>query len=262
MNTIQIGEMKELIQKLNEIPSHYIFRGHSNEQWKLLSTIERMYIGQSADVIRRAEDYSILEFKSKFHLYDNENRTPTTKLEWLSLMQHYGAPTRLLDFTTSPYVALYFAIETMLPQQEEDPCVYALDYRALIKTSIEALRTIDRDFNKSYEQVLKNQDEVFEAVVDRFSSDILWATEPSRVNLRLDRQAGCFLFSGRPGMTIETLLSSDRYGKVDYTKIVMDRTLYESIYALLTKTNINSKVIYGDLSGLGRSIRMTLYAYK
>ena len=35
------------------------------------------------------------------------------RLEWLALMQHYGAPTRLLDFTRSPYVACFFALEEL-----------------------------------------------------------------------------------------------------------------------------------------------------
>lgn len=36
---------------------------------------------------------------------------PTTTMEWLALMQHFGAPTRVLDITKSSYVAAYFAIE-------------------------------------------------------------------------------------------------------------------------------------------------------
>ena len=39
------------------------------------------------------------------------------RLDWLALMQHYGTPTRLLDFTRSPYVACFFAIEK-LPKKE------------------------------------------------------------------------------------------------------------------------------------------------
>ena len=44
---------------------------------------------------------------------------PANRLEWLALMQHYGTPTRLLDFTRSPYVACYFALEE-LPRTDPD----------------------------------------------------------------------------------------------------------------------------------------------
>lgn len=262
MTTIQISDMETLVRTVNEFESHFIFRGHSDSSWALQSSLERMYPSASIDTIRRAEEYSLQEFKSKFHLYDPSNRIPSSKLEWLSSMQHYGVPTRLLDFTTSPYVALYFAIETLAPQQTEDPCIFALDYRALLEASIEALREVDRSFNKSYREVLSSADLVFEDVVDRFSSEILWVTEPGSLNLRLDRQAGCFLLSGKPGSTIETLLNSTRYRDVSCRKIIIPRRFYENIYALLRKANINSTIIYGDLSGLGRSIRMTLFAYK
>ena len=162
----------------------------------------------------------------------------------------------------APYVALYFAIETLSSQQTEDPCIFALDFRALLDASIAALKEVDRTFALTYREVLSTADDVFEKVVDRFSSEILWVTEPGSLNVRLDRQSGCFLLSGKPGLKIESLLASDRYGKVDCVKIVIPKDFYSNVYALLRKANINSTVVYGDLSGLGRSIRMSLFAYK
>jgi hypothetical protein len=254
--------MESLVHMVNEIESHYIFRGHSNSTWPLQSSLERMLPAAEVDVLRRAEDYSLKEFQSKFHLYDLPNRPPTSKLEWLSLMQHYGVPTRLLDFTTSPYVALYFAMETLSSQQSEDPCIFAIDFRALLTASIDALKEVDRTFDLTYREVLKSADAVFENVVDRFATDILWVTEPGSLNVRLERQSGCFLLSGKPGLKIETLLSSPRYAAVECLKLVIPKDFYGNIFALLRKANISSTVMYGDLSGLGRSIRMTLFAYK
>lgn len=48
---------------------------------------------------------------------------PEDVIEWLALMQHFGAPTRLLDFTQSPYVATYFAVE----DATEDSVIWAVN---------------------------------------------------------------------------------------------------------------------------------------
>jgi hypothetical protein len=62
------------------------------------------------------------QFKSNAHLYLTTLPRTFKNLEWLSLMQHYGTPTRMLDFTFSPYVAAYFAFEC----GHNDCCIYAL----------------------------------------------------------------------------------------------------------------------------------------
>jgi hypothetical protein len=49
------------------------------------------------------------------------NREPSNNFEWMFLMQHYGVPTRLLDWTTNALVALFFAIESNPTSDEEWP---------------------------------------------------------------------------------------------------------------------------------------------
>lgn len=58
-----------------------------------------------------AEEYLLSQFKNAAHHFAEASTMPANTLEWLALMQHYGAPTRLLDFTRSPYVACFFALE-------------------------------------------------------------------------------------------------------------------------------------------------------
>jgi hypothetical protein len=134
MKLVEIVSVEQLLKELNSLPNHYIYRGHSDARWNLQSSLERV-IGASwsADTAKKFEEYSLNVFQSKFHLYDKENIVPDSKLAWLSIMQHYGVPTRLLDFTASPYVALYFALEAYEPQTKKDFAVFAIDYSAIMQ---------------------------------------------------------------------------------------------------------------------------------
>jgi hypothetical protein len=258
----KIESMEELIYTLNEFPNNYIFRGHSNQSWKLESTLERIlgdrWTPENASL---TEKRTIELFRSKFHLYDFTNKEPSSKLQWISLMQHYGVPTRLLDFTESPYIALYFSIESFKPSSESNFVIYAIDFRNLLKESISFIKQKDKEFTYEYLDILSKQDEIFQEIIDRFSYDILWVTEPTEGNWRLDRQAGCFLTSCNLGKKIEEIILLDIYQNVDIQKIIIPNNFYTHIYTLLKKTNITSKALFGDLSGLGKSIQMELCVY-
>ena len=98
----------------------WVFRGHKRESYPLKPSIERVF-----PFCDWAEaEYKILrEFQSKARMHMAPSLLPQTdhKLGWLAIMQHYGAPTRLLDFTYSPYMALYFALR----KREENESSYA-----------------------------------------------------------------------------------------------------------------------------------------
>ena len=102
-----VTSMEELAHELNALPNHYIFRGQADARWELRSSLERL-LGSSWAIerARTSEDYALRSFKSKYRIYAGSEHQPQSKLSWLSAMQHYGAPTRLIDFTTSPYIAL------------------------------------------------------------------------------------------------------------------------------------------------------------
>ena len=257
-----VSTIGELMHELNVLPNNYVFRGQSNADWGLNSTLERI-IGSRwcSQQARKFEDYSLNTFKSKYHIYSGTEHLPKSKLSWLSVMQHYGVPTRLIDFTTSPYVALYFALESYDPLSRNDIAIFAIDYSAITEQSIEHIRGRDKLFKETRASISGNQDKIFDEVVDRYSYDIAWITEPIELNARIDRQSGTFLVSGNLERTIASILSQPLYEKCQKIKIRIPFSLYEPIFVSLRKMSINSKSIYGDLSGLAKSIRMELHAY-
>lgn len=262
IKTFEIPDISSLIATLNGFENSYIFRGQSDASWHLESSLERA-IGPawSQERARKFEEFSLLQFKSKFHLYDTENVQPQTKLSWLSLMQHYGIPTRLIDFTESPYIALYFALESCSPKTNSHIAIYAINYSALIEASLGHIRRMDGGFKEDMISAYLKRDSIFEDIIDRFSYDIVWITEPTVLNKRLDRQSGSFLLSGNRDVKIEAALNEMKYTSVDVQKLVIPTTLYSNIYALLRKMNITAKSIYGDLFGLAQSIKTEMRIY-
>jgi hypothetical protein len=262
MKEIKIDKMEDLISRFNDYSNSMMFRGQSKAEYPLSSSLERL-IGDAwspANAIK-FEDRSLQTFRSKYHLYDGSRYVPDSKLAWLGAMQHFGAPTRLIDFTTSPYVALYFALEDYPFDSKPDFAIFAIDYSALMDASIAYITSERTGFNETRKSINERQDEVFEKVVDVSNYDVGWIAEPQRLNARLDRQEGTFLLSGNRGKKITEILAEPRYMGVAMEKLVVSASLRGNAFGLLRKANVTSKSIYGDLASLAKSIRMELQAY-
>jgi hypothetical protein len=262
MKIINLSTVEELISEINPLANHYIYRGQSDASWRLETTLQRASGNKfQRDFTEKVERYSLDNFSARFHLYDRENNEPQSSLEWLSLMQHYGVPTRLLDFTESPYAALYFGIEGYDFQRQPEFALYCIDYTGFMDRSIELIKREDNRFTETRVSIQGKSDKVFDDFIDPFNRNILWVTEPNRLNARIDRQAGCFLVSGNKAMGIQELIESESYSDVDCRKIILSGSVAQSAFALLRKMNISGKSIYGDLGGLARSLALQIRIY-
>ena len=174
---------------------HY-FRGQSSARWPLASSLEREYNRYKPDRLGsppNAEHWMLHEFKSKYHLHASSPPPESDDFEWLALMQHHGAPTRLLDFTLSPYIASFFAIE----EATEPACVWAISWTS-IRDQILARGLVQYDNSKTL------RDSVNRTLIEFLNDYIgeksprnpplqLVPVESKRLSARASRQKGLFL---------------------------------------------------------------------
>lgn len=112
------------IAEIDQMPG-WIFRGQASANWSLMSTLER---ATPARYPRQFAEFNLArEFQRRARTYLQAHEVPNKPGEWLALMQHYGAPTRLLDFTRSPFVAAYFAFEDAPPDHCDRCAIWALE---------------------------------------------------------------------------------------------------------------------------------------
>lgn len=104
----------------------WLFRGHRESEWPLEPTLERALQGHPFQRFMRAERYAIWRFQQGAHRFLENPPAIRKTIDWLALMQHYGAPTRLLDGTVSPYVAAFFAHEARTEEEDGRCAVRAL----------------------------------------------------------------------------------------------------------------------------------------
>lgn len=97
-----------------------IYRGHASTSWELKSSIGR------TNYDPKVERQVFYQFKRQYYTYTDER--PETDMEILFLAQHYGLPTRLLDWTYNPMIALYFACESE-KHLEEDGHIYTYNLK-------------------------------------------------------------------------------------------------------------------------------------
>ena len=92
--------------------STWAFRGQPSAEWRLESVLARYlrHSGVHRDHWEEQEQRILRIFRRKAHLHLAQLPNPRDSFQWLALMQHHGAPTRLLDFTWSPYVATFYAL--------------------------------------------------------------------------------------------------------------------------------------------------------
>ena len=131
---IQEKRLKNIEDILNAkvplISGTLVYRGVNNSDYKLIPSVGRWTGKESSRLHYERQIFD--EFKKSAIGY--LSYIPRTEWEWLFLAQHHGLPTRLLDWTTSPLIALFFALIQDKPNIEHDYAVYQAPFAQVIPT--------------------------------------------------------------------------------------------------------------------------------
>ena len=221
------------------------FRGHGNTSWSLEAGWYR-----PADKVRGigAEYYSeatLLEnFRLRAPIY--VERLPATDWEWLFLMQHYGLRTRLLDWTESSLVALYFAVRDNA--SKADAAVWAMNPWWLNRQTFgEYVLFPANDPRASDHAPLRPGQEL--------KGKLPLAITPIRSSQRIAAQRGVFTIHGTERAALDRLARRGGTDSPCLRRIVIPNVHVSAVHRELSISGISESLIFPELSGLCREIK-------
>lgn len=219
MEVVHLKSLEELLAQSTWSVDKMLYRGVSNESYELVPTIGRV---KSVDENCRMhfERNVFEEFKRRAIPY--LSRIPTTDFDWLYLARHYGVPTRLLDWTTNPLVAAFFAASE---DKDTDFAVYRrLQTSWMTPTSkMNPLEPLDPE------------------------SDLqpLHGFLPSHADQRFINQSGAFTLHCYPTQAIDGS---------SVTKYVLPASARSRVQWQVRKYGITHSFIYASLDGLAKDV--------
>jgi hypothetical protein len=222
------------------VPSSYIFRGQADATWPLRPSLLRNVAGlAAADVItieRRALE--VFRTHAHHHLDWATIQSAPEILSWWSLMQHYGAPTRLLDWTASAYVAAYFAVDR---EPRSAGAVWAVHVNTVHSHSGLAPTTAP-DVNRIFS--------------DPNGEARLFTIRRLVETPRMAAQQTAFTVSPSVLADHGDILAgiSEPPGKALFIKLVIEPEIKAEFLRRLRRMNITAQALFPGVDGLGRSV--------
>ncbi|WP_321477600.1 FRG domain-containing protein [uncultured Paludibaculum sp.] len=262
----------------------WIFRGVGSRDYGLTPAIERE--ARQASLGWPALEAKLMEeFRFRAGLYlDLRNESD---FELLATMQHYGVPTRLLDFTLSPLIALYFAIRAVQRTSKNGTVkfarVWAISSQVIREASGPAITQAraaqakhdgrseshsvslspcdaasDRDAIINDAKWTRNTVDHIIAADGAFRSSLnqtgcIFLAPPTSANARLAAQQGLFLLNGAHSMSFEESLkkvANARHTQPWCEAFDISPQIFEEIEKHLFQMNIHEQSLFPDVLGL------------
>ncbi len=233
---IQIQSFDEFVQFVSAPQNdmscgHVVFRGVTNSNYQLIPTIGRLAWLQDAQNKIWEEKEILNSFKRRSTIETHA----ANDSEWIAIAQHHGLPTRLLDWTYSPLVALYFATQPRINGSdgnlypiENDVAVYAL-HDCSIKTEVQ------EPFNDD-------------------GAAILFA--PPNIINRMVGQNALFTWMPDPFTSLENQLDQNRSSEQYLRKLIIPRDIAGEIQKTLFHLGFRHSLLFPDLDGISHESQL------
>jgi hypothetical protein len=240
-DVIPLHSWRAFLELAAESPyRNWAFRGQ-RDGLPLFSALSRYLLTYRIDrrVWVEQEERILRIFKRKaIHFLDHIPEREDD-FQWLALMQDHGAPTRLLDFTWSPYVAAFFALHNATSEAVIWACNPA---------EIERMKKLDLERPGAFRKHFLSGPGTF-----------VWLGEPHAMNRRLIAQSGTFLVPAVLDQSVEDILAHYPRPRQTLTKFVLStESIREEGMRELYKMNITQATLFPDLDGLARSLAYEL----
>jgi FRG domain-containing protein len=240
----------------------FFCRGQERD-WPLRPSLLRpaKQTGLSAEMFVELEERLLDEFKERAYGQLPAEFLPTTSVEivnWWMLMQHYGAPTRLLDWTASPFVAAYFAVA-------QSAAAATRTDEAGVVWMVQAGRLVQLTGAAGLSSLPDNLFDQRKVLSDPKASPGLTFLQRSRLTDRMIAQQTYFSISSSPLTDHDELirqamapelarLSPGTQADVTVLKLLIPADLKMEFLRRLRAMNITSSALFPGIDGLGRSL--------
>ena len=261
--TIDMQHWAHFEETLNQVTSHWttkkhwLYRGQADASWPLTDSLTR-HLGSETPISTalRIERTATRKFMQQAHLFLDPYTLPDSNCDedWWALMQHFGAPTRLLDWTESPYVALYFAV---VDHWNEAGAVWLFEQSQLWEYSSARFDEYYQEM-QLFDQELGQSQKADSIYCSENSPEVLLSIEGGQYpNVRLITQQGRFTLPGRilsdHGALIGKHLEAQK--QTSKVKLIIDKGAKPDFLHKLFSMNITANSLFPGLDGLGKSIQ-------
>lgn len=250
------------------------YRGHADESWELVPKVQRGFKGSNDEELFRKERYYTNDFQARASVLLSSHQPKMNEYaSWLTLMQHYGIPTRLLDWSRSPLVALYFAVSSEA-HSEKDACIWILTPERLNES--EKLEKPTEIEGKQYENSFiynMAHNTIYTMIYTAFRRWHL-SSEPTaitpddrkfdhRFNTLKDKIAACFpteadgrVYNQLAAFTVHNSLRklAEECDVSTLARIIIPCNLKKKLLSELDVCGITESYIYPDLEHLAKEI--------